>query len=156
MAELHFEYGPAVTVDASVRLGCSVAIVDDQGRLLLQRRTDGDWWCMPGGRLEPGETFTSAAIREAKEETGLDIEITGFLGAFTDPTICVIYPDGSRTQIAALSFIARPIGGALITANEETAELRWFAPDDLPSNLIPTHRKRIDHLCSAPNVVHVD
>jgi 8-oxo-dGTP pyrophosphatase MutT (NUDIX family) len=156
MSELRFEKRPGATAGAEVRLCCSVTIVDDQGRVLLQRRTDGDWWGLPGGRLDPGETFTGAARREVREETGLEIEIVRLTGAYASPDFCAIYPDGHRVQNAVLNFLARPSGGTLIAANGETAELRWFRPDDLPANLIPSHPSRIADALAHPPVLYVD
>lgn len=156
MSTLHFDIRPGATAGAEVRLCCSVTILDDDGHVLLQKRTDGDWWGLPGGRFDPGDTFTSTAIREAREETGLEVEIIRLTGAYTNPDICSVYPDGNRAQIATLNFVARPNGGSLISANEETAELRWFRPDDLPANLIPTHRPRIADAFAQPPVLHID
>jgi hypothetical protein len=70
--------------------------------------------------------------------------------------VCSVYPDGNRAQIAVLHFLARPSGGSLIAANEETAELRWFEPGALPANLIPTHYARIADTFAHPPVLHVD
>ncbi len=156
MPTLHFDIHPGATIGAEVRLCCSVAICDDEGRVLLQKRTDGDWWGLPGGRLDAGDTFTGAARREAREETGLEVEIIQLVGAYTDPKVCSVYPDGNRAQIAVLHFLARPSGGSLIAANEETAELRWFEPGALPANLIPTHYARIADTFAHPPVLHVD
>lgn len=156
MTTLRFDIYPGATAGAEVRLACSVAILSDEGTVLLQRRTDGDWWGLPGGRLDAGDTFLSAAKREAREETGLEIEIIRLVGAYTDPDVCSVYPDGNRAQMAVLTFLARPNGGSLIKANEETAELGWFRPDDLPANLIPTHYARIADAFAHPPVLHVD
>ena len=156
MTELTFQLGPGSTRGAAVRLGCSIAILDDENRLLLQRRTDGDWWCIPGGGVDAGDTFTGAALREAREETGLEVEIIRLLGCYTDPEICMIYPDGNRVQIASLSFLARIVGGQMIESNEETAELRWFAQDELPPNITPNHIKRIADVFNPDHDFHVD
>ena len=156
MAELTFDLGPGVTANAKIRLGCSIAILDENNRLLLQKRTDGDWWCLPGGGVDPGDTFTSTAIREAWEETGLTVEIVRLLGAYTDPEICSVYPDGNRVQIASLAFLCRIIGGEMIESNEETAELRWFGQEELPANITPTHTKRIADVFNPAHEFHVD
>ena len=156
MSELTFELGPGATANARVRSGCSVTLLDDEGRLLLQKRTDGDWWCLPGGGVEAGDTFTSTAIREAWEETGLEVEIVSLLGCYCDPEICSIYGDGNHVQIASLNFLCRIIGGEMIESNDETAELRWFHQDDIPSNIAPTHIQRIADVFNRGSDVHVD
>ncbi len=155
MSTLTFETGPNVTKNARIRFGCSVIIPDEQGRILLQKRTDGDWWSLPAGGMEPGETPTQAAIREAREETGLEVELVRFLGVYSDPELCTVYPDGNRMQLVGASFVARIIGGQLIESNEETAELRWFAPEALPANMTPLSKIRL-HSYLAGEHCHVD
>ncbi len=147
---LTFVEGPGVTAGATVRLGVSITLLDEHERVLLQHRTDGDWWSLPGGGVDAGETFRQTAVREAREETGLEVEVVKLLGVYTDPDICTIYPDGNRIQIASLNFLCRVVGGKMISHNEETAELRWFAEPELPANLAPTHRQRVADVFHPP------
>jgi ADP-ribose pyrophosphatase YjhB (NUDIX family) len=56
-----------------------------EGRVLLQRRADSGNWALPGGKTDLGETLGDAVIREVREETGLDVELTGVLGIYSDP-----------------------------------------------------------------------
>ena len=123
---------------AQPKLGTCAVIFDENGRVLLEQRADCGWWCLPGGRLDAGETLAQGAVREAREETGLDIEITGFLGMFSDPrrrTVC--YPDnGDLRQLVDAAVIARPVGGEL-TASPESLDLGWFVPNELPLNTVP-------------------
>ncbi|MCO6450211.1 MAG: NUDIX domain-containing protein [Caldilineales bacterium] len=156
MAELRFERGPGVTAGADMLLGCAVAVIDEWGRVLLQRRTDGDYWGLPGGRMETGDTFIEAARREVREETGLEIEIDRLLGLYSDPELCVIYPNGKRVQVASATFVAAIVGGEMIESNEETAELRWFHSHDLPPNILPTHIPRLTDLFHCPPLLHID
>jgi ADP-ribose pyrophosphatase YjhB (NUDIX family) len=58
---------------------------DNEGRILMIHRTDNDMWALPGGAQDIGETIAQTAIRETKEETGIDIEITGLVGVYSDP-----------------------------------------------------------------------
>jgi len=155
-ATLRFNEGAGVTRGAKVRLGVSATLRDQQGRVLLQKRTDGDWWCLPGGGVDAGETFRAAVVREAREETGLQVEVVRLLGCYTDPRICTIYPDGNRIQIASLNFLCRIVGGEMICENEETAALRWFAEADLPLNIAPTHRQRLNDIFHPPATLPVD
>lgn len=60
---------------------CAV-IVDDEGRVLLQKRADKDRWALPGGILEPGEHLHEALVREVKEETGIDARISRLTGVY--------------------------------------------------------------------------
>ena len=61
----------------NIAVAVSAFVQDEQGHVLMIRRTDNHFYAIPGGQLEPGETLTQAAVREVKEETGIDIEVTG-------------------------------------------------------------------------------
>ena len=58
----------------------SAVVVDDAGRVLLHRRKDNDQWALPGGAVELGESVAECVVREVREETGLDVEVTGIVG----------------------------------------------------------------------------
>lgn len=123
---------------AQPKLGTCAVIFDEAGRILLEQRADCGWWCLPGGRLDAGETLAQGTIREAMEETGLEIEITRFLGVFSDPKRRTVrYPDnGDLRQLVDAVCIAHPIGGQLLASNE-SLNLAWFAPVKLPLNTVP-------------------
>ena len=115
---------------ALVKLGaCAVVREPGTGRVLLERRADCGMWCLPGGRVEPGETVARAAIREAEEETGLQLALRGFLGVFSDPARRIVrYPDnGDLRHLVDVAVLAEPVGGTLRTSAESLA-LEWFAP----------------------------
>ena len=123
---------------AQPKLGTCTVIFDEAGRVLLEQRSDCGWWCLPAGRLDAGETLAQGAVREAHEETGLDIEITCFLGMFSDPKRRTVrYPDnGDLRHLEDAAVIARPVGGKLMASSESLA-LRWFPPYELPLNIVP-------------------
>ncbi len=107
-------------------------VYDDQGRILLQKRTDFDEWAPPGGGLDLGETLAECAIREVFEETGMHVEITGLISIYSEPKFDVLYPNGDETQQFTVKFAARVIGGELTLDEDETSELRWFEPEEIP------------------------
>ena len=76
--------------------GVSVVIRDDDGRVLLTRRADNGQWAVVSGVLEPGEEPSAAAVREAKEETGVDAELIRITSV--DVTEPITYPNGDVTQ----------------------------------------------------------
>ncbi|MFD4434173.1 NUDIX domain-containing protein, partial [Nocardia sp. NPDC058497] len=100
--------------------GGSVLVVDRAGRILMQRRGDSGNWSLPGGVMEIGETLEECAIRETKEETGLDIEITGLLGIYTDPDHVIEYGDGEVRQEFAVTYLGRIVGGESSVSSEST------------------------------------
>lgn len=91
------------------------------------------------------DSLPGAAVREVKEETGLDVEITGLIGTYTDPRHVIAYSDGEVRRQFNVCFTARVVGGALAISDEST-ELRFVAPEALDS--LPMHhtqRLRIRH-----------
>ena len=85
--------------------GVSVVIRDDDGRVLLTRRADNGQWAVVSGVLEPGEEPSAAAVREAKEETGVDAELIRITSV--DVTEPITYPNGDVTQYLDVCFLAR-------------------------------------------------
>jgi ADP-ribose pyrophosphatase YjhB (NUDIX family) len=125
--------------------GASAIVTDDQGRILMQRRTDSGNWALPGGTMDIGETLQQCAIREVREETGLDIEITGLLGIYTDPQHVIAYTDGEVRQEFNITYLGGITGGTITVSNEST-EVRFIDPTELDD--IPVHdtvRLRLRH-----------
>jgi 8-oxo-dGTP pyrophosphatase MutT (NUDIX family) len=126
--------------------GAQILVTDDQGRVLLQRRADSGNWSAPGGTMDVGETLAQTAVREVREETGLDVEVTGLLGLYTDPRHVIAYSDGEVRQEFVVAFTGRVTGGELQISDEST-ELRWVPLDETPT--LPMHetaRLRLRHL----------
>jgi len=123
----------------------SAVITDEDGRLLLAKRTDNDLWTIPGGTMKPGETIAETAIREVKEETGIDVEVASLVGIYSNPQHVVEYSDGEVRQQFSVCFACRPVGGELATS-DETSEVGYFSPDELRGMDIQTSiRLRIQH-----------
>ncbi|WP_422770219.1 NUDIX domain-containing protein [Plantactinospora sp. WMMC1484] len=136
---------PSAPAATSLVPGGSALVADEQGRILLQRRTDSGNWSLPGGTMELGETLGDAVIRETREETGLDIELTGILGIYTDPRHVIAYADGEVRQEFVVAFTARPLGGELAVSDEST-EVAWFDPADIADiRMHESVRLRIGH-----------
>ena len=108
----------------------NLLVVDDNGRILLQKRRDTGQWALPGGAQELGETPAQCAVRECLEETGVHAEVTGILGIYSDPWHIVAYTDGEVRQEYEVTLIGRPVGGAP-AENEEASAVGWFHPTEL-------------------------
>jgi 8-oxo-dGTP pyrophosphatase MutT (NUDIX family) len=140
----HFDDPDAPAVN-SVVPSVTVAVRDDAGRLLVIHRTDNDLWSIPGGGIDPGETVRQAAVRETKEETGYDIEITSLVGIYTDPRHVIAYSDGEVRAQFSICLTGTVVGGEARTSSE-SSEVVWQPVDRLDDLTIhPSVRLRIDH-----------
>ncbi len=109
-------------------LAVKAVILDDSGRCLLLRRSAANknsvgQWEWPGGKVDPGEDFAAAVLRETQEEAGLDIEITGFVGATSF--------DMPHVHVVVLCMAARLAGGARMTLSHEHDAAEWVALSEL-------------------------
>ncbi|MEW5353520.1 NUDIX hydrolase [Streptomyces sp. 16-176A] len=145
MARTEYYDDPEAPKPNSLVVAASAVVTDEQGRILLQRRRDNDLWALPGGGMEMDDSLPGAAVREVKEETGLDVEITGLVGTYTDPRHVIAYTDGEVRRQFNVCFTARITGGELAISDEST-ELRFVDPQELES--LPMHhtqRLRLRH-----------
>jgi 8-oxo-dGTP pyrophosphatase MutT (NUDIX family) len=126
-----------------VRASVSAVIFDRRGRLLLQQRSDGGQWGLPGGSVEIGESLRDAVIREVSEETGLTVVPGRLIGMYSSPAFQIVrYPDGNAWHYVNACFECRVRGGTLTTC-DETLALAWATLGRLPRPLLPNHRIRI-------------
>ena len=121
------------------RLVVHVCIFNEKGEVLLQRRGDTNKWGFPGGAIELGETPEMAAIREAKEETGLDVEAKKIIGVYTDCDMK--YASGDEAHSIVIGYELKVVGGKLFCDGRETLELKYFAPDDMPELFCKQHEE---------------
>ena len=108
---------PRVTVDA---------VIISEGRFVLIRRRNPPFegmWALPGGFVDIGERVEQACIREALEETSLNVELHGLVGVYSDPA------RDPRGHTVGIVFLAAPVGGDLRAA-DDAKEARWFTPDE--------------------------
>ena len=126
-----------------VRPSVSAVIFDRRGRLLLQQRSDGGQWGLPGGSVEIGESVAEAVVREVHEETGLTVRPRRIIGVYSDPALQVVrYPDGNVWHYVNVCFECTRHAGELTTC-DETLALEYFLLGRLPQTLLPNHRIRI-------------
>lgn len=134
--------------ELEIRVAAGVVVEGPDGKILLVHRTDDGCWALPGGGLEPGETWSDAATRECLEETGWEIELGDLLGIYSEPGTQVHrYPGGAMVQLCGAIFMARairPVG----TPDGEVAEVAFFSLDNLPEPLFPSDRPVLDDLRS--------
>jgi ADP-ribose pyrophosphatase YjhB (NUDIX family) len=145
MARIDHYRGSDAPAANSIVVAVTAVVVDDGGRLLLIRRSDSGLYAIPGGAVELGETLTQAVRREVMEETGIDVEVTGLVGVYSDPEHVIEFSDGEVRQEFSVCFRGVPTGGRLRTSSEST-EVLWVAPEALGGlDIHPSIRLRIGH-----------
>src|SRR2546421_5435545 len=145
MARIEHFNDPHAPKANSIVVAVTVFVLDDQDQVLLIHRTDNDLWALPGGAQEFGEYISETAVRETKEEAGVDIEVTGIVGIYTNPNHVVEFSDGEVRQQFSICFRARLLGGEL-RPSDESSEVRWVPQAQLDElSIHPSMRLRINH-----------
>ena len=127
-----------------LQVGASVIVEDEQGRILLQLRSDNHTWSYAGGSVELDEVVEDAARRELLEETGLVAQELELFGIFSGPDTHCVYPNGDEVSNVDIVFLCRRYTGQLKCQVGEVEELRFFAADELPENIFPAVRRGIE------------
>jgi len=145
-------HGNRIGREGKVRVGCSVVLLNEKkDSVLLTRRSDNGQWCLPGGRVDPGESVAEASLRELMEETGLEGRLVRLIGVYSDPDQLIVYPDGEKAFVIVLSFEVQQTGGQL-RLSPETTEAR-FVPvaEAIQMDLFHSHAQHIrDGLAARP------
>lgn len=132
--------------------GSAIIVVNENGEVLLQHRTDRDLWCVPGGLQELGETFEEVAVRELNEETGLTAKIEDLilLKAVSGESRKNSYPNGDVVYNNTMLYVIKTYGGTLGSNYEEIIDkgngyfqsvkesrgLKFFSLSNLPENIM--------------------
>jgi 8-oxo-dGTP pyrophosphatase MutT (NUDIX family) len=147
MSRIDYWDDPQAPAANSVVPSANVVVTDKAGRVLVIHRTDNGNWALPGGALDLGESLPQTAVREVKEETGIDCEVTGLVGIYTDPRHVILYTsNGEARQEFSVLFTARATGGEP-TPSDESRDVVWVTREDLAA-LEPMHqsmRLRVGH-----------
>ena len=112
-------------------VGAAVLVIDEQGRLLMNLRPDNHQWGIPGGATELGESVEETAIRETREETGLELGELNMFGVFSGPQFFYRYPNGDEVHNVSVVFVCRKYQGRLAEKNEESLRLCFFAKNEI-------------------------
>jgi 8-oxo-dGTP pyrophosphatase MutT (NUDIX family) len=131
--------------------GAEVLVFDPRGRLLLQRRTDTGEWAIPGGMMEPGETFEQTVRREVEEETGLILGELKLLNIYSGQAFYYRYPNGDEVYNVSAAFVCTQFSGLLHMDIESTA-LGFYPLDMLPGRLIFLNQAVLDDYLSRPDI----
>ncbi len=117
--------------------GAAAVIFDAERRILFMKRTCSEYWSLPGGRLDSGESAQDCCVRETYEETGLETRIVRLVALNTDPRRVVHYPDGNIYHSFVICFEAEVIRGEL-KRSAESEGFQWRGRHELDGiKLIP-------------------
>lgn len=119
----------------------TAAVINNEGKILLMRRSDNQLWVMPGGQMEVGETPAEAVVRETHEETGIRCIPKALSGIYDSR----FWDTGKSQQIYKFTFLCEPVSeqGETPSQSNETLEIGWFDENNLPDDLYNGHVKRI-------------
>jgi 8-oxo-dGTP pyrophosphatase MutT (NUDIX family) len=109
----------------------TAVVFDDQGRVLLNQRSDDGRWSLLAGVLDPGEQPAAGAIREVWEETAVDIVVERIVGVETLPLRTL--NNGDQVYWFEVVLACRAVGGEARVNDDESLDVSWFGPDEMPA-----------------------
>ena len=125
--------------------GSSCVVINEKEEVLLVLREDFRIWALPGGGVEPNETWEQTALRETLEETGYQVEIKLYIGEYWRPQMSHGYGDLRRV------FLAHAISDTPSHHDKESVDVRWFPAMALPKRMFRFSREHIEDALSRPS-----
>lgn len=125
--------------------GAVVIIGNEKGEVLLQKRPEGRWG-LPGGLMELGESFEEVALREVREEIGLEIKNLKLLHVFSGKEFYTKAPNGDEFYSVTAVFFTDEVEGTIAYQASETLAVRFFDVGNLPEQMVGSHRMFIETL----------
>ena len=129
-----------------IQCAASVLCINDQGQLLLGRRTDNHKWCYAGGSVEIDEKVEDCAKREFFEEMGLIADEIEFFCVNSGPETHYVYPNGDEVSNIEIIYLCRKYHGQLKKQDEEIEELRFFSVEEIDLEEISPPIRRVVEL----------
>lgn len=135
-----------------ILVGSVVLILNENNEVLLQKRKTSKYgrFGLPGGLMDLGESCEETAIREAYEETGLTINSLNLINVFSGKNSYSKLENGDEFYATTLAYYTKDYTGILNPNNSETLELKFFKLDNLPNNMIGSHKKIIEEYNITP------
>ncbi|MGB9706660.1 MAG: NUDIX hydrolase [Microgenomates group bacterium] len=130
--KLKFPVSKLPVFSQGVKIGVSAIILNSHGKVLLCQRKDLGWWIFPGGGVEEGESLEKAALREVKEETGLEIILERISGIYLK----------TKEKNIVIVFRAKPKSKRITKKTAETKDVKWFSFKKANFLLSPNLRQR--------------
>lgn len=129
-----------------IATGARAILRDQEGRILLIRRRHSNYWGMPAGSQELGESILDCVQREVKEETGLDVISATPIAIYSDPRFSIVTSYGDPYQFLVVQFLVDEWTGSLATETDETVDARFFSLDELPEDVPPHYAEALEDL----------
>jgi 8-oxo-dGTP pyrophosphatase MutT (NUDIX family) len=130
-------------------VGAVTVIVDDMGRLLLQQRTfPKGVWGIAGGLMELGESTEEVARREIYEETGLRVNELHLINVYSGPEHYVRAENGDEFYVVTVAYYSEGYKGELNIDPSESITCEFFYPDELPTNMVRSHKEIVGEFLS--------
>ncbi|MCH4886277.1 NUDIX domain-containing protein [Acidaminobacter sp. JC074] len=121
-----------------IMCGANVIIENEHGLILLHHRTDRDWWGLPGGAMELGESLEETAKREVFEEVNLNCNMLKLFNVYSGQELYYKYPDGNEVYNVTTTYISDDYSGEITVEKTEGRDARFFDIDEIPKNLSST------------------
>jgi len=149
-------YGERIGKTAKLVVACDGVIFDStRSKILLTQRADNRQWCLPGGRMEPGESASECCAREVLEETALVVTVGRLVGVYSTPNHITEYTDGNRKQGVDIIFETQIIGGD-VRITEETIDIGYFSIEDMGSlDIVELMKERIANAFLSRNAAFI-
>ncbi|MEK3886383.1 NUDIX hydrolase [Bacillus sp. FSL K6-3431] len=136
-------------------VGAVTVIIDELGRLLLQQRKfPKGAWGITGGLMELGESTEEVAKREVFEETGLKIDELKLINVYSGAQNYIKAENGDEFYVVTIAYFSENIEGELIVDTSESLTFQFFYPDELPGNIVKSHKIILDEFLNKHYTYH--
>ena len=119
-----------------IQCGAGVIIINDSGKILLEKRADNHLWGYAGGSVEIDEKVEDCAKRELLEETGLIADELSFFTVNSGAEVHYTYPNGDEVSNIEIVYLCNQFHGEMIAQKEEFEELKFFKPSEIDIDMI--------------------
>jgi ADP-ribose pyrophosphatase YjhB (NUDIX family) len=132
---------PYIGHDLFAGPGAAVVLKNEAGEILMLKHVGEDHWRLPSGFSNIGENAAQTAVREVKEELGLEIELLRLIGVHASPELNTVYANGDRVRNVGAVFLARRRGGELTLDHNEIADYAWMSPQEARAVVHPSRAR---------------
>jgi 8-oxo-dGTP pyrophosphatase MutT (NUDIX family) len=118
-----------------IMCGANVILINNEDQILLHHRIDKDWWGLPGGAMEIGESLEQTARREVQEEVGLICGDLKLFNIYSGEELYYKYPDGNEVYNVTATYICTEFSGEIVVDLSEGRDAQFFSLNKIPTNL---------------------